>query len=578
MKHKYLFLNDLNKIQRSVCESSENFILTACPGSGKTRTITYRLAYLSSIYMESKLLNIAITYTNRAADEIENRLLEMDIDTQSVWTGTIHQFCMRFIIRPYSMYHKKLCKGYAIIDEFLKEKYVKEIADNLGVTGYINDLYNNQTVMTRYYNFIEQKREIDFDQILEYSLELVIQNSFVAQNISKIIRSIHVDEYQDTNEKQYNILSTMIKANKKINILFVGDVNQAIYGNLGGVAKTADEIRVMFPVEFVECCLEGCYRSTQRIVDYYVNYEVESTGVSSVSDIKDVQGIVMYNSTINKDMLASRIAEIVIEELKNEVPKEEICIVAPQWYQIFPLSKKLRELLPDCEFDAPDITPIKYDPLSIYFLIAKLLFTQNSGHTYLRRKLADEIIVIISADFGYSIPEKSGKLEVLKAINSTAFIVKDGIQTLRDAILNVFNILKIKMDNELEKIYTNFFNKIEERISRHKLEFSCDDLIKSFKEKKGIVISTIHGVKGEEYTTVIGFDLLNGHLPHWNYIYDAKMKILRNDETNKMLYVLCSRAKVNLHLFSEKGRSTNRGYPYTATDELAKCAFEYDLK
>lgn len=576
MKHKFEYLKDLNDIQRSVCESSDNFILTACPGSGKTRTITYRLAYLSSIYAESKLLNIAITYTNRAADEIENRLIEMDIDTQNVWTGTIHQFCMKFIIRPYSMHHKKLRKGYAIIDEFVKEKYVKSIADNLGISGYINDLYKNQTVMKNYYKFIEENKEIDFELILAYSLELVKQNSFISQNVSKIIRSIHVDEYQDTNEKQYSILSTIINANRQINILFVGDVNQAIYGNLGGVAKTADEIRSIFPVEFVECCLNGCYRSTQRIVDYYVNYEVESTDVSSVSDKKSVLGEIRYDSTVHKDLLASKIAKIVKDELKKEVPEEEVCIVAPQWFQIYPMANKLREFLPDCDFDAPDITPIKYDPLNIYFLIAKLLFTQECGDRYLRRKLANEIISIITEDYGYSIPEKVGKLEVLKAINSTTFVLEDGIQTLRNAIANVFRLLNIPKDDKLEKGYNSFFDKIGNRITSFNLEFSCEAFVKSFKEKKGIVISTIHGVKGEEYRTVIGFDLLNGHLPHWNYIMDSNMKILRNEETNKLLYVLCSRAKENLYLFSEKGRCTNGGYPYTATDELSQCKFEYD--
>lgn len=576
MKHELEFLEDLNDIQKSVCQSSDNSILTACPGSGKTRTITYRLAYLSSMYSDSKQLNIAITYTNRAADEIENRLIEMDIDTQNVWTGTIHQFCMRFIIRPYSMYHKKLSKGYAIIDEYVKEKYVKAIADDIGITGYINDLYKNQTVMIRYYKFIEENKEIDFEQILEYSLELVEQNGFIAQNIAQIIRSIHVDEYQDTNERQYEILSSIIKANKQINILFVGDVNQAIYRNLGGVAKTAEEIRSLFPIEFVERCLDGCYRSTQRIVDYYINYEVESTGVSSVSDRKSIVGAISYDSTVHKDVLVSKIAKIVKEELKKEIPEEEICIVAPQWYQIYPMANRLREILPDCNFDAPDITPIKCDPLNIYFIIAKLLFTQKSGHSFLRRKLANEIISIISEDYGYSIADNTGKLEILKAINSTTFILYDGIQTLRDAIDNVFKMMKIEKNDELEKIHARFFEKIEDRITKHKLGFSCEAMVKSFKEKKGIVVSTIHGIKGEEYTTVIGFDLLNGHLPHWNYIIDPDMKILRSIETKKMLYVLCSRAKENLYLFSEKGRSTNSGNPYTATDELAQCVFEYD--
>lgn len=576
MGYEYEFLNDLNDLQREVCESDKNYVLTACPGSGKTRTITYRLAFLATKYSESKLLNIAITYTNRAADEIENRLLEMDIDTQGVWSGTIHQFCMKYIIRPYSMYHGKLSKGYKIIDEYVKEKYVTDIAENMGITGYINDLYEDDTVMSRYYEYIEGKKEIDFEKILEYSLELIVQKKFIASNVSRLIRSIHVDEYQDTNEKQYKILSSIIKANKEINILFVGDVNQAIYRGLGGVAKTPEEIKELFPVEFTECCLDGCYRSTQRVVDYYVNYEVESTGVSSVSKIKSQIGTICYKVNVDKDDLAENISEIIKGELKKRIPESEICLVAPQWYQIFPMANKLRELLPECNFDAPDITPIKYDPLNIFFLIAKILFTQQSGHQYLRRKIANEIITIIKEDYDIEIKDYIGKLDILKAVNATPLNGDDGIQTLRDAIENVFKVMGVQLEDELAITYNEFFDKINKRIKRHDLDYSFNAIIKSFKDKTGIVINTIHGVKGEEYTTVIAFDLLNGHLPHWNYIYDYDMKPFRNEDTKKLLYVLCSRAKKNIYLFSESGRITKKGYSLTATDELSQCCFEYD--
>lgn len=576
MKHDFGFLNELNDIQKMVCVSTDNYILTACPGSGKTRTVTFRMAYLALKYHESKKLNIAITYTNRAANEIDTRLSNMDISTHNVWSGTIHQFCMRYIIRPYFMYHEKLSRGYTVIDEYVKEKYVKAIAQELGNQSYISDLYKNSTVMAIYHARIEQYKEIDFDSILQYSQELVENNVFIAQNIASTIRSIHVDEYQDTNERQYKILAAVIKENKKINLLFVGDVNQAIYRNLGGVAKSADEIRELFPINFTECFLDGCYRSTQRIVEYYVNYEVAPTGVVSVAEKKDSNGIIKLDFSVNKDILPIKIAEIVRAELEKGIPEEEICIVAPQWYQIYPMTNKIRSILPNCSFDAPDITPIKYDPLSVFFLIAKLLFTQKSGHPQLRRKLANEILTMLKEDYGLSISEKISKFEVLRAINSTHFIEDNGILTLKNAIQNVFEVLTISLNGKLESNCVQFFEKIEKRVTEHKLPHDCEAMIRSFKEKRGIVISTIHGIKGEEYTTVIGFDLLNGHLPHWDYIIKPELKSLRKEETKKMLYVLCSRSKENLYLFSETGRVTNKGTPYRATDELSSCVFNYD--
>lgn len=107
MSEVYEDLRQLNQKQMEVCLSNDDMLLMACPGSGKTRTITYRLAYMAEKFRDSKKWNIAITYTNRAAQEIDERLSRLDISLENVWTGTIHQFCMHFIIRPYAMYSQR---------------------------------------------------------------------------------------------------------------------------------------------------------------------------------------------------------------------------------------------------------------------------------------------------------------------------------------------------------------------------------------------------------------------------------------------------------------------------------------
>ena len=124
-------LKELSPEQQAACTAPNNVLLTACPGSGKTRTLTHRLAYQVLQKSDSRKIKIAITYTNRAAEEIINRLEDMNIDLSSIWAGTIHQFCMRYIIRPYAMYSKRLCKGYQIIDDYCKKKYGHEIANLL---------------------------------------------------------------------------------------------------------------------------------------------------------------------------------------------------------------------------------------------------------------------------------------------------------------------------------------------------------------------------------------------------------------------------------------------------------------
>ncbi len=294
------FLNELNTQQRQVCIDENNILLKACPGSGKTRTLTYKLAYLVEKYIDSKKLNIAITYTNRAADEIKERLEKIEIPEDKVWVGTIHQFCLEFVIRPYTMYHERLRKGYHIIDEYVTKQYIEEIIEELGIDIGYNKPFEYPEILEKYQKKLLDEKEIDFDDILSISFDLVSDKKFIAENISGIIRTILVDEYQDTNELQYKILSSIVMADKKIQVTFVGDTDQAIYGGLGGVAKSCNELQKEFGIKFQERELDGCYRTTQRIVDYYSNFQLKSMKIQAVSDIRDKMGCLVYDNTISK--------------------------------------------------------------------------------------------------------------------------------------------------------------------------------------------------------------------------------------------------------------------------------------
>lgn len=102
---------EINKEQSDAIVEEENVLLIACPGSGKTRTLTYKVAYeLSKLTSEKKHI-IAITYTNRAADEIKERIDLLGVETKQLWIGTIHSFCLEWILRPYSCYNSRLKKG-----------------------------------------------------------------------------------------------------------------------------------------------------------------------------------------------------------------------------------------------------------------------------------------------------------------------------------------------------------------------------------------------------------------------------------------------------------------------------------
>ena len=128
-----------------------------------------------------------------------------------------------------------------------------------------------------------------------------------------------------------------------------------------------------------------------------------------------------------------------------------------------------------------------------------------------------------------------------------------GSEFVKCGIDNILNSLQFKLTDhiDLNKMYNDFFEKMNYRLENKKYRLT-DDLgtfKKMFKEKEGVVINTCHGVKGEEYQVVIAFGLVYGKIPSI-YIEGTR----QDEETNKLLYVIASRAKSRLYLFSEKGR------------------------
>ena len=127
-----MILDKLNDEQKVAVQQEGNVLLTACPGSGKTRVIIHKLAYAASqLETVSKKRIAAVTFTIRASEEIYRRLNALGISTARVWSGTLHSFCLEWILKPYSCYLPELKNGFSIADETycsdlineLKEKY-----------------------------------------------------------------------------------------------------------------------------------------------------------------------------------------------------------------------------------------------------------------------------------------------------------------------------------------------------------------------------------------------------------------------------------------------------------------------
>jgi DNA helicase-2/ATP-dependent DNA helicase PcrA len=211
-------LKGLNQEQQRVIYTEGNILVTACPGSGKTRTLTIKIAHELSKIAPKKYL-IALTFTNRAADEIQKRIDLMNIETEQLWTGTIHSFCLEWIIKPYAGYHDLTKNGFTVIDEYRQDAFLTNLKSNYGLRFFdqintkftrsgevLNDLQSKRNIIIEYHCYLNENKLIDFDMILYIAYRILIEKPKIAQILSGLFSMIFVDEYQDTSNLQYGII------------------------------------------------------------------------------------------------------------------------------------------------------------------------------------------------------------------------------------------------------------------------------------------------------------------------------------------------------------------------------------
>lgn len=576
---KESFLVGLNDKQKDVCISHENLLVTACPGSGKTRTLTHKIGFYLENSDSLKSI-VAITYTNRAADEIIDRLDILGVDYSRVWVGTIHQFCLEHILNRFKMYDLDLSKGYKIIDERITNNYIQEIAKSINVKisydnkpnlrkdrkfQYLETNPDFLKIIDIYYEQLREKKEIDFDTILLRSYRILIEKPFVCELIKNNIELLCVDEFQDTQDLQYAIIEKIYNSNtNKMEINFFGDPNQSIYETLGGCSKSLNELnKEFFDASFCERILDGCYRSPQNIIDFYSEFMVTKYNIYSK---KDDVGSIHFSKSIKKDDVYKTIAKIIDYYLKHGVQANDICIIAPTWAFLFPFSKQIKSIMPNVPFDAPDITPIKKDNLNVFYNICYLALTKPSVKRLLfRRKVASDIL----SRFADYIDFEPNPMDFLNCLNSNDYIGKKGTEFVKRTIENCLNYLKIDLNKwpNLNAEYNNFMNRIYERLNKkdYNLSDDLDDFRNMFMDKDGVVINTIHGIKGEEYEVVIAFGLLNSKVPFTSTPNDIKDNV-----ANRLLYVMASRSKKYLYMISEDGRYLWGGQKDTPCKYLMK--------
>ena len=283
----------LNKPQREAVECTEGpLLILAGAGSGKTRVLTHRIAYLIEERKVKPWNILAITFTNKAADEMRERVDRLvGFGAESIWVSTFHSACVRILRRyidrlgydnRFTIYDtddqktlmKDVCKRLQMDTKLYKERNIlaaissakNEMITPVEFAKRSEGEYGRQRLAAAYAEYEKQMRAnnaLDFDDLLLKTVQLFETNSDVLEAYRERFQYILVDEYQDTNSVQFRLVKLL--AEKHRNLCVVGDDDQSIYKFRGANIRNILDFELVFPDAKV-IRLEQNYRSTGNIL------------------------------------------------------------------------------------------------------------------------------------------------------------------------------------------------------------------------------------------------------------------------------------------------------------------------
>ena len=529
-------------------------IINASPGTGKTKTLISRATHkLGNIPKYKKLA--LITYTNAGTDEISSRLT----NKESVFIGTIHRFCLQFILRPYSWIYNwgklrvisydeqlefleindDIKLGDSPVDELNKIKRNLDGSFNLTIEWNHNITMNE--LIQRYYEYLESITAIDFNEILYSSYKIINENDFVLKSLSNKFYEILIDEFQDTNLFQYEIF-------KKINqvgvstFFMVGDEKQKILSFAGAIdgAFPLAQNDFNLPLTF----LLKTYRSTNNIVDAYS---------SIFDDHPPLENESVYNSfnipLIKKEFdyrnntLENRINESV-EYLINQcdIKIEQIAILSKTWFDAYNVSKFLRS---------------NYNIIGLGALPHSMTNIKNSTFELLKCLVRFKILSSIKnlkalrRSFESHLSENNIMFNDEEKVIIFNRLLKrfreiDKLLFLEDGLIEINNLF-----DELLVIEHNTFSEIINMISDDEIDYwNLEKYFRALSNSGGILSTTIHQSKGLEFEAVILNQMNLGKVPHQNYIAAERayedLTVANYEEGKRVFYVALSRARKHL--------------------------------
>ncbi|MCK8060784.1 MULTISPECIES: DNA helicase PcrA [unclassified Fusibacter] len=349
-------LQILNERQREAVEHIKGPLLVlAGAGSGKTRVLTYRIAYLieDQGVLPSNIL--ALTFTNKAANEMRHRVEKLIGGVaSSMWIGTFHSICVRILRRDadvigftkdFVIYDtadqktltKNIMKRLNISDKDLKINFVRakisEAKNEMISPEKFQDMYTSDyqlkqvgKIYGEYQKEIAQNNAMDFDDLLLNTLELFRVNPEILEFYQRKFQFIHVDEYQDTNGVQYSLVRKL--AARNLNLCVVGDNDQSIYGWRGADIRNIQDFEKDFKDGRV-VLLEQNYRSTRKILDLangVIQNNPKRRDKNLWTDNHSGEDINYYRARDNSDE-ARYVANEIIKRFENGASYNEFAVL-----------------------------------------------------------------------------------------------------------------------------------------------------------------------------------------------------------------------------------------------------------
>lgn len=601
-EYKVDYEKELNPAQLEAVTSKEGaYLVIAGAGSGKTKTLTYRVARL--IEDGTKPENILLlTFTKKAASEMLSRAtMVLDNRCEKVAGGTFHSFA-NIILRKYSKL-LGLKNNFTIMDRADCEDIINHITGKLypkkekrfPKKSTILDIYSksiNKVTPTKiiieeefpqfahcsdkiieiHKGYVCYKREnslLDYDDLLLYIKLLLENNEALRKRLSNEYKYIMVDEYQDTNTLQADVIKLL--ASEHNNIMAVGDDAQSIYSFRGANYRNILDFPKLFKdTKIIK--LEQNYRSTQNILKL-TNSIIDKAKEKYTKELfSNINSPVIPALICAKDtqMEADFISQKILELLDEDVSLSDICVLTRSARMTYNLEIELsKRAIPFQKFGGPKFMETAHikdiiahlrvllnpdDEISLTRILLLLKGVGNAtvntimpilkGNTALDVKLLPSNKIISIQPLFKTLNEVRENLNKKKPEE----IVNEVIEYYRPILKDKYDdYTKREKDLEHFEYLSTQYTKLEDFISDLALEppdTSVEGMYKNNSSDEALTISTIHSAKGLEWDSVFIIGAVDGRFPS-AYSFNSEEEL---DEELRLMYVATTRAKNNLYI------------------------------